>query len=100
MSENLDDWNQTKEGKGRHRHMNRNEEKTPPKADEANVPDQSETTPNPGKERVLKGHTLPVTLKAARRIQSEADKHADATIAQDVKRDSMSSAEHSSHTHA
>lgn len=99
LTENIEeDWHAYKEGKGRHRHLERNEEKFPPKAHEENVPDHSETTPDPGKERVLKGHTLPVSLKAARRIQSEADKHATATNAQDLKRDAMSSAEHTSHT--
>jgi len=96
MADNL---REHREGKGRHRHMERNEDKVPKKVSKEDVPTSEETTPSPGKERVLKGHTLPVSLAAAQRIQSTADKHPMDSILQDLKRDSLSSAEHSRHTH-
>jgi hypothetical protein len=98
-----DEWEAEyhREGKGRHRHLERNEDKIPPKVDEHNIPSHDETTPNPGKERVLKGATLPVTLAAAHRIQSEVDKHPlHSTAEEDLKRDAMSAAEHARATHA
>lgn len=90
-----------REGKGRHRHLERNEQKLPPKAHEEDIPTQDETIPDPGKERVLKGHTLPVNVSASRRIQSAADRHPTGRHpGQDLKSAAMSSAEHIPHTHA